>query len=158
MTTIAFDDLADAAGLDLGRTEWALIDQARIDAFADVTEDHQWIHVDPTRAAEGPFGATIAHGYLTLSYAGARLAELLDVPECTQIINYGLDRVRFPAPLKSGTPMRVHAVITDVEAVPHGYQVAVRITAEAQHADRPVCVADAKLRLLRHPDSGPAYA
>lgn len=149
MTTIAFDDLAEAAGLDLGRTEWALIDQARIDAFADVTEDHQWIHVDPTRAAAGPFGATIAHGYLTLSYAGARLADLIDVPECTEMINYGLDRARFPAPLKSGTRVRAHGVVTEIAAVPHGYQVGVRITAEAEHSDRPVCVADVQVRILR---------
>lgn len=149
MTTIAFDDLADAAGHDLGRTEWTVIDQARVNEFADVTEDHQWIHVDPVRAAAGPYGSTIAHGYLTLSYAGARLSELLDVPDCTSIINYGLDRARFPAPLKSGTRIRTHGVINDVESVPQGFQVAVRITAEAENSDRPVCVADVKVRVLR---------
>lgn len=151
MTTIAFDDLADAAGRDLGRTEWTVIDQTRVDAFADVTEDHQWIHVDPIRAAAGPFGSTIAHGYLTLSYAGARLSELLDVPDCTSIINYGLDRARFPAPLTSGTRLRTHAVISDVEAVSDGFQVAVRISAEAENSDRPVCVADVKVRVLKEP-------
>ncbi|BBZ78582.1 MaoC family dehydratase [Mycolicibacterium anyangense] len=151
MSTIAFDALADAAGRDLGRTEWTVIDQARVNDFADVTEDHQWIHVDPVRASAGPYGSTIAHGYLTLSYAGARLSELLDVPDCTSIINYGLDRARFPAPLKSGTRIRTHGVISDVESVPQGFQVSVRITAEAEDSDRPVCVADVKVRVLKVP-------
>lgn len=148
MPTIRFDELRDAAGVDLGHSDWMLIDQSRIDLFADATEDHQWIHVDPSRAAEGPFGGTIAHGYLTLSAVGARIGDLLVVEGASRIINYGLDRARFPAPVPAGMRVRTHAVITDVAEVDDGFQVTARVTAEADGVDKPVCVADVVVRVV----------
>lgn len=93
---LSFDELRNAGGRELGPSEWMIIDQTRIDGFADAIDDHQWIHVDPVRALAGPFGGTIAHGYLTLSAAATRLGELLQVSGASRVINYGLDRVRFP--------------------------------------------------------------
>jgi acyl dehydratase len=149
MAAIQFDELGDAAGIDLGHSEWMLIDQHHIDTFADATGDHQWIHVDPARAANGPFGGTIAHGYLTLSIVGARLGELLIVDGASRIVNYGLDRVRFPAPVAAGTRVRTHAVVLDVTQVTDGFQVSARVTAHAENGDKPVCVADLLVRALR---------
>ncbi|WP_433359874.1 MaoC family dehydratase [Streptosporangium sp. CA-115845] len=146
---ISFDELRDATGRDLGYGDWMVIDQPRIDLFADAIEDHQWIHVDPARAKHTPFGGTIAHGYLTLAAAGTRVSELLRVDGASSIINYGLDRVRFPAPVPSGSRIRTHATITEVIEVPNGLQVTARVTAEAESAERPVCVADVRIRYLR---------
>ncbi len=148
-TVLGFDELRDAAGRDLGHSDWMLVDQARIDLFADAIEDHQWIHVDPLRAAGTAFGGTIAHGYLTLAAAGTRLGELLQVPEASSIINYGLDRARFPAPVPSGARIRTHAVISEVTEVAGGLQVCARVTAEAEGGERPVCVAEVRIRYLR---------
>ncbi|WP_326635273.1 MaoC family dehydratase [Streptosporangium sp. NBC_01755] len=147
--TISFDELRGAAGRDLGYSDWMVVDQSRIDTFADAIEDHQWIHLDPVRAKDTPFGQTIAHGYLTLAAAGTRLGELLKVDGASSIINYGLDRVRFPAPVLSGSRIRTHATITEVSEVPRGLQVAARVTAEVEGGDRPVCVADVHIRYLR---------
>ncbi|HET7742429.1 MAG TPA: MaoC family dehydratase, partial [Mycobacterium sp.] len=111
---LSFDELRNAGGRELGPSEWMIIDQTRIDGFADAIDDHQWIHVDPVRALAGPFGGTIAHGYLTLSAAATRLGELLQVSGASRVINYGLDRVRFPAPVRAGTRVRARARILEV--------------------------------------------
>lgn len=149
MPAIGFDELRGATGRDLGYSDWTVVDQPRIDTFADAIDDHQWIHVDPTRAKETPFGGTIAHGYLTLALAGTRVGDLLQVDGASSIINYGLDKARFPAPLPSGTRVRTHAAITGVTEVAGGLQVAARVTAEAEGVERPVCVADVQIRYLR---------
>jgi len=148
MPVIPFDELYGAAGLDLGYSEWMTIDQNRIGSFADVTDDHQWIHVDPVRAADGPFGGTIAHGYLTLSAVGARLGDLLVVEGASQIINYGLDRVRFPSAVPAGARVRARAVITEVTEVGGTLQVSARITGEAEGVAKPAVVADVIVRVV----------
>jgi acyl dehydratase len=150
VTTFAtLDDLAAAVGADLGTTDWYLVDQQRIDAFADATEDHQWIHVDVERAKAGPFGTTVAHGFLTLSLAAPALVTLVAVEQASGALNYGLDKVRFPAAVPAGTRVRAHATLAAVEPVAGGAQATVRVTMEAEGVDRPVCVADCLLRVFR---------
>jgi acyl dehydratase len=134
--------LLDAVGADLGTTEWLEIDQHRIDNFALATGDEQWIHVDPARAAAGPFGRTIAHGYLTLSLLASFTAELLEVHDVTMAINYGLDRVRFLQPVRSGSRLRASASVTSAEAVGLGVRVGVRITVEIDGESKPALIAD----------------
>jgi acyl dehydratase len=141
-------ELRGAAGRDLGVTDWVAIDQERIDRFAEATGDHQWIHVDPARAAEGPFGSTIAHGYLTLALTNLFLPQLLEVRDVSMGVNYGLDKVRFPAPVPVGSSLRARAVVLDVEDVSGGVQVRVRITVERDGADKPACVVDSVSRFL----------
>lgn len=136
------DALLSAVGTTLGPTGWLEIDQQRIDQFAEATGDHQWIHVDPVRAKEGPFGATIAHGYLTLSLANLFLPELLEVHNVSMGVNYGCDRVRFPAPVPVGSRLRGVGEIISAEAVKGGVQVVVRVTVEVEGSDRPACVVD----------------
>lgn len=132
-----------AVGDKLGPTAWFVVDQRRIDSFADDTEDHQWIHVDPQRAADGPFGATIAHGFLTLSLVPYFINQLRRVEGVAMGVNYGLDRVRFPAPLTAGTRIRATSEMTSVEDVGPGVvQVITRTTIEAEGSPKPVCVAD----------------
>ncbi|WP_137846373.1 MaoC family dehydratase [Microbacterium sp. 2FI] len=142
MTTIV--DYADAAGLagtDLGFTEWLEVTQDRIQLFADATDDQQWIHVDPARAAGGPFGAPIAHGFLTLSLTVNFWTELFDVTGVGTKVNYGLDKVRFVSPVKVGSRVRGGAVIAEVTEVPGGYQFAVDQTIEIEGATKPAVVA-----------------
>lgn len=146
---LSFDELFNAGGRELGPSEWMLIDQTRIDGFADAIDDHQWIHVDPVRALAGPFGGTIAHGYLTLSAAATRLGELLQVSGASRVINYGLDRVRFPAPVRAGTRVRARARILEVLEIADGVEVLAEVTADAEGIDRPVCVAQARIRYMR---------
>jgi acyl dehydratase len=134
--------LLDAVGADLGTTEWLEIDQHRIDNFALATGDEQWIHVDPARAAAGPFGRTIAHGYLTLSLLASFIAELLEVHDVTMAINYGLDRVRFLQPVRSGSRLRASASVTSAEAVGLGVRVGVKITVEIDGESKPALIAD----------------
>ncbi len=105
------DALLDAVGADLGTSDWVVVDQARIDGFADATDDHQWIHVDPERAASGPFGGTIAHGYLSLSLLAPLMFELLQVDGTALVVNAGSDRVRYLSPVRSGSRIRAHAVL-----------------------------------------------
>jgi acyl dehydratase len=134
-------------GLELGPSCWLEVPQARIDAFADATEDHQSFHVDAEAAARGPYGTTVAHGYLTLSLLPALVFELLPV-EAT-VINYGVDRVRFPAPVPSGSRIRASVRVDRVEPVGGGVQVAMTATAERDGGgDRPVCVAELLFRYL----------
>lgn len=136
------EELRGATGREAGPTEWLPVEQKRIDAFADATDDHQWIHVDPTRAAAGPFGGTIAHGYLTLSLVNNFLPDLVRVENAKMGVNYGTDKVRFPAAVKVGARIRGRAQVLESTDVPGGVQLVVRITIEIEGGERPACVAD----------------
>ncbi|AHE54645.1 MaoC family dehydratase [Sphingomonas sanxanigenens] len=135
-------DLLTAEGTQLGPTPWMLIDQQRIDRFADATDDRQWIHVDRERAATGPFGRTIAHGYLTLSLANAFLPQLVEVRGFSHGVNVGTDRTRFLAPVPEGSRIRGVGEIVKVEEVKGAIQSIVRITIELEGSDKPACVVD----------------
>ena len=139
---VAYSDLAGVAGADLGSTAWMTVEQTRIDQFADATDDHQWIHVDPDKAAEGPFGATIAHGYLTLALVNRFLPELITVTETSMGVNYGCERVRFPSPVQVGSRIRGTGQVISVDEVSGGLQVVVRVNVEIDGGDRPACVVD----------------
>ena len=141
------DDLRAAVGKDLGYSDWLEIDQDRIDKFADATDDHQWIHVDPERAARGPFKTTIAHGYLTLSLLPALASGLTHVDGVRMGINYGVNKVRFPAPLPVDSRIRAHVEVLSVEDVSGGVQVTSRVTIEREGGDKPVCVAESVSRV-----------
>ena len=134
--------LLDAVGQHLGYSEWLAIEQDRINQFADATGDHQWIHVDPYRAKDGPFGSTIAHGYLTLSLANLFLPEIMQVNNVSMGVNYGCEKVRFPAPVPVGSRIRGGGEVISAEEVKGGVQVVVRITIEIEGGDRPACVID----------------
>ncbi len=141
------DGLRGLAGTDLGTTGWLEITQGRVNTFADATDDHQWIHVDTERAAAGPFGAPIAHGYLTVSLLIPLFAELLDVRGIGMGVNYGLDKLRFPSPVRVGSPIRLHGAVDSVEDVPgDGVQVSVDFTVEVEGSAKPACVARALYR------------
>ena len=135
-------ELLGAVGRETGPGEWLEIDQARIEAFADATDDHQWIHLDAERAASGPFGTTVAHGYLTLSLLPALAAGLLEVGNLGMAVNYGLDKVRFIQAVPSGSRVRVSAVITDAVETPIGIRLHQRATVEIEGHDKPALVAD----------------
>ena len=141
-------ELLAKAGDHLGYSDWLEITQDRIDTFADATNDHQWIHCDPERAATGPFGATIAHGYLTLSLVVPLIEEILVIEGRSNSINYGLDKVRFPAPVPVGSKVRMGATLAEASEVPGGVQVMVDCTIEIEGAERPACAARAVLRHL----------
>jgi acyl dehydratase len=141
--------LRELAGQHAGYTEWQTMQQDRVNQFADATEDHQWIHVDVERAKESPFGGTIAHGYLTLSLVAPILGRLVKVTDATTGLNYGLDRVRFPAPLPVGARWRGGAELLEVTEIPGGLQMKARVTIEVQGAEKPSMVADALVRLYR---------
>lgn len=140
------DELKAAVGEQLGYTDWVEVDQKRIDLFADATGDHQWIHVDAEKAAAGPFGTTIAHGYLTLSLLPLFGPQLLRVDGATMGVNYGTNKVRFPAPVPVGSRLRATARITGVEDVTGGVQLTVAFTVEREGGDKPVCVAESVSR------------
>ena len=135
------EDLLDLVGTELGTSDWVEIDQARIDLFADATDDHQWIHVDPDRAADGPFGTTIAHGYLTLSLLIPMIEQIVTITDKTSSINYGLDKVRFPAPVPVNAKVRTRATLADATQIPGGVQIVLDCVIETTGGDRPVCVA-----------------
>ena len=136
------EELSAAIGQPLGPTAWLLIDQQRVNTFADATDDHQWIHVDEARAKEGPFGATIAHGFLTLALASRFLPELIEV-RMNMGINYGCEKVRFPAPVKVGSRIRAQGEIIAVEATKDGaVQSTLRLTVEIEGGAKPACVVD----------------
>ncbi|MDN5794223.1 MAG: MaoC family dehydratase [Intrasporangium sp.] len=141
-----YSQLPALAGTHLGESAWHEIDQDRVNLFADATGDHQWIHVDPERAAAGPFGGPIAHGYLTLSLAPVLLEEILIVADAAQIVNYGLGKVRFPAPVPVGARLRLSADCLSVEEVTGGYQVALALTFELEGQPKPACVAEILFR------------
>lgn len=135
-------DMEAAVGQRLGESEWLLIDQARINLFADATGDHQWIHVDPERAKTGPFGSTIAHGYLTMSLVNMFLPQIVDVQGISMGVNYGADKMRFPSPVKVNSRVRGVGDLIAVENVKGGIQATVRVTVEIEGSDRPACVVD----------------
>jgi acyl dehydratase len=135
-------DLLGQEGTELGVSDWLTIDQARIDGFADVTDDHQWIHVDPARAKDGPFGTTIAHGYLTLALVNRFLPEILEVRGVSAGVNVGADRLRFLSPVPVGARIRGRGEIVRVEEKGEAIQSTVRITVEIEGADKPACVVD----------------
>jgi acyl dehydratase len=144
MTTAVhgIEELKALTGKDLGHTDWLQIDQGRVNTFADATDDHQWIHVDAERAAEGPFGGTIAHGYLTLALLIPLMTQLLDVQGVRMSINYGLDKVRFPAPVPVGAKIRLNGKVAEVDEVKgNGVQITIDFTVEIEGSDKPACVA-----------------
>ena len=142
-----YDELASAVGEHLGYSDWVTIDQQRIDTFAEATDDRQWIHVDPVRAAKGPFGTTVAHGYLTLSLVPGLVASLVEYAGWSVKINYGSNKVRFPQPVLVDSRVRAGVELASVTAVPAGIQVAVRLTIEiedryGERAAKPALVAE----------------
>lgn len=136
------DELTAAIGEDLGSGEWLEITQERVNAFADATGDHQWIHVDPERAAAGPFGAPIAHGFLTLSLLPLLAGSIFGVEGPRLVINYGMNKVRFPNPVTVGSRIRANAVIASVDKSDKGVTMVVRNTIEIEGASKPACVAE----------------
>jgi acyl dehydratase len=146
------DDLQGLVGDELGPTAWRPITQELIDAFADVTDDHQWIHVNPARASVGTFGTTIAHGLFTLSLGPALLGELMSFDGFARTLNYGYDKVRFPAPLPVDGRVRMRATIRSVELIAPGTaHVLISETFEQDGGDKPVCVAVQVSRFIEHP-------
>lgn len=135
-------ELLQRVGEPLGHSVWLTLDQARIDLFAEATGDHQWIHVDPQSAAKGPFGACIAHGYLTLALVNLFLPQLLEVRGISMGVNYGCDRVRFPNVVRVGSRVRGRAELVAAEAVKGGVQATVRVSVEIEGEERPGCVVD----------------
>lgn len=133
-------------GRELGVSSWLTVDQPLIDAFADTTADHQWVHVDAERSADGPFGGTIAHGLLTLSLGPRFLYEIFAIAGLGMGLNYGYDRIRFPAPVPVGSRLRMRAVLQDLQDVPGGVQITVRQTFEVEGSEKPACVADSVSR------------
>jgi acyl dehydratase len=140
ITVNGLDELKKLAGSDLGTSGWTEITQERINTFANATDDHQWIHVDPDKAKDGPFGAPIAHGYLTLSLFIPLFTELLDVEGVTTKVNYGLNKVRFPAPVRVGSRIRLAARLAAVDDVPGGVQVTVDGAIEIDGSAKPAAV------------------
>jgi acyl dehydratase len=138
--------LAGLAGSELGQTEWAAMTQAQVDAFADVTNDHNFIHVDPARAAATPFGGTIAHGFLTLSLLAPVTQQLLAVTDAKVTVNYGLDRVRFPSPMPVGKRFRSSAKLAEVTPIDGGVQVKLLANVEVEGSEKPALVAELLLR------------
>jgi acyl dehydratase len=140
-----FDGVAElekAVGTHLGHSEWHTVDQNQIDAFAAATGDNQWIHVDPAKAAEGPFGSTIAHGFLTLSLLPILTWQVYKVEGVKMIVNYGADKLRFPSPVPVGSRVRAGVQLNAVTPIALGYQVALRVTIDRDGGDKPACVAD----------------
>ena len=147
MTGLTIATLTEQTELDLGASHWMEIDQQRIDTFAEVTEDPQWIHVDPVRAVDGPFGTTIAHGYLTMSLITPVLNELFVVDDAVASINYGANKIRFPAFVPSGARLRGRLTLVGAEPVAGGVQATLRVTMEIEGGEKPACVAEILIRL-----------
>jgi acyl dehydratase len=139
-------DLASRVGHELAVSEWLSVEQPRIDQFAEATGDHQWIHVDPVRAAQGPFGATVAHGFLTLSLLPKLFETGFVVDDVKMGINYGLNRVRFPAPVRVGSRLRGRFKLAAFEALEGGAQLTVEVTVEMEGSTKPACVAETVTR------------
>ncbi|GAB3004982.1 MaoC family dehydratase [Saccharothrix stipae] len=147
ITAEGIDGLKALAATDLGHTGWLEITQDRVNLFAEATDDHQWIHVDVDKAADGPFGGTIAHGYLTLSLIIPLFTALLKINGVTMSVNYGLNKVRFPSPVRVGDKIRLHGAVggvTDVKG--DGVEMLIDFTVEIDGVDKPACVAQAVLR------------
>ncbi|MDT0201962.1 MaoC family dehydratase [Nocardioides sp. AE5] len=143
-----FDELSEAAGTELGTSDWVTIDQRRVNAFADATGDHQWIHVDLERAKDGPFGGTIAHGYLTLSLIPWLGSQIFKLQTPGAKLNYGVNKVRFPTPLLVGKRIRSHVSFKEVTDIPAGKQLVVGHTIEIEGEEKPACVAETVVLLL----------
>lgn len=141
-TFTSVDEVKAAIGEDLGSGEWLEITQERVNQFADATGDHQWIHVDPERAKSGPFGAPIAHGFLTLSLLPDLAGSIFTVEGPKLVINYGLNKVRFPNPVPVGSRIRANAVITSVDESSAGVSMVVKNTVEIEGVEKPACVAE----------------
>ena len=141
-TFASLEEFAAAKGEDLGHSAWHEITQEQVNAFADATGDHQWIHIDVDRAAAGPFGGTIVHGYLTVSLLPIFMTEIFRVENLTMGINYGLDRVRFPAPVPVGSKIRAAATLTDIRPTHLGSLAHVRIKVEVEGQSKAACIAD----------------
>ena len=142
------DDVRAHLGQHLGYSEWITVEQDRVNLFADATGDHQWIHVDVERASSGPFGAPIAHGYLTLSLSNYFLPQIVEVQGFSAGVNYGVDKVRFPAPVKVGSRVRAGAELTAVSEVTGGLQTTIVITIEVEGGNKPACVIESLSRWL----------
>ena len=140
------ESLRDKVGEHLASSDWITVDQARINLFADATGDHQWIHVDALRAAAGPFGTTIAHGFLTLSLLPEFAQSALAIDDVTMSVNYGLNRVRFMAPVPSGSRLRGHLKLKSFETIEGGAQLVTEVSIEREGADKPACVAETVAR------------
>ena len=148
-TTTTLAELPALKGTELGTSDWVEVTQDRVNTFADATDDHQWIHVDVVRAkAESPFGGPIGHGYLTLSLLIPMGSQVLTVTDSSMAVNYGLNKVRFPAPVPVGSKIRLTATLADVEEVPGGLQVTFAAVIERERSDKPVCVAEPVFRFL----------
>lgn len=145
-TYAKLSDLQALVGEDLGHSDWFSVDQDKIDAFAHATGDHQWIHVDPQRAAAGPFGATVAHGFLTLSLLPLMGASAFEVKDTRMGVNYGLNKVRFPAPVPVGSRLRGVFKLLSYEALEGGAQLTTQVTMEREGSTKPVCVAESVAR------------
>ncbi|WP_371494524.1 MaoC family dehydratase [Kitasatospora sp. NBC_00374] len=146
----AFDtpaDLVAAVGTEIGHSDWLTVDQHRIDLFAEATGDHQWIHTDAERAAAGPFGATVAHGFLTLSLLPVLSGQVYRVDNIRMAVNYGLNKVRFISPVRVGSRVRARVALTAAEETAGGWQITSEVTIELDGVDKPACVAEAVARL-----------
>ena len=143
-----FEELAEAAGQELGTSDWLEVTQERVDRFAEATGDHQWIHVDVEKAAAGPFGGTIAHGYLTLSLVPWLGSQVFGLETPGAKLNYGVNKVRFPHPVKVGQRIRLHVTMGDVVEIPAGRQLTLRHTVEIEGEEKPGCVAETVVLLL----------
>ena len=146
-TITGLEELKAAEGETLGTSDWHEITQKDVDAFADVTRDHQWIHVDVERAKDTPFGGTIAHGYLTLSLGPALNNQVFKLEGFTFALNYGLNKVRFPSPVPVDSKIRMRAKLADLEDIPGGAQMVMELTFEREGGDKPVCVAESLSRV-----------
>jgi acyl dehydratase len=140
------EGLRERAGQDIGTSSWRTVEQAQIDLFAKLTGDEQWIHVDPVRAEAGPFGATVQHGFLTLGLATGLLWEVCTVEGFGVVLNYGLNKVRFPSPLRVGSRIRMHVAVADVRELAGGAEAVYRLTYEIEDEPKPCCVADLVFR------------
>ena len=147
-TFTTFDELAKAVGEELGTSDWHEITQDRVDAFADATGDHQWIHVDVERAKDGPFGGTIAHGYLTLSLVPWLGSQVFSLETPGAKLNYGVNKVRFPNPVRVGSRVRARVSVAEVTDIPTGKQMLLSYVIEIEGQDKPACVAETVVLLL----------
>ena len=148
MTFNSPQDLVGSEGVDLGSTEWFEVTQDRIDLFAEATGDHQWIHIDPEKAKDGPFGTTIAHGYLTLSMTNLFLPDLLQVEQVSMGVNYGVNKVRFPSPVVEGSRIRASGTIIEVTEISGGVQAIVSLIVEIENGNKPACIVESISRFL----------
>ena len=147
LTLTGLDEIKSHVGKELGVSDWLPVTQEKIDRFAEVTGDDQWIHVDPERAKQSPFGGTIAHGYYTLSLAPRFSYDMFKLDGFAFGVNYGLNRVRFPAPMPTGGKVRMRATLKEVEDIPGGAQITTELSFEREGGDKPVCVAESLARV-----------